>query len=192
MGRSSRILAFLCVAGTAVIWAACGLAQGRLGAGRVPGLLAPGGAVNPGVNPGINRGIMPNVRSNVMPGVHPNVMPNIRPGVNPNVRSGIYDRRRFGLDGFRGRRGRFGYGGGDIDAAGLGLGLGDDFPPFSEGGGYGEGSGGGYGYGPGADPRVEPVDVPACPHPLIISIGRGLRHPAHTRVVYGASPACVR
>lgn len=40
-------------------------------------------------------------------------------------------------------------------------------------------------------PRVIPADEPgSCVRPLIIRIGRGLRHPARTRVVYGAPSAC--
>lgn len=59
-----------------------------------------------------------------------------------------------------------------------------------------------YGPSPGADeadsaPATdEPPDFPEpprpCVRPLIIKIGRGLRHPAKTRVVYGGPPACVR
>lgn len=112
-------------------------------------------------------------RAAIRPGVFPNIRPGIRPGVVGALRTGPGRFGRFG-------RG-FGYSG--FDVAGLGLsaaGLGA--PPLPD-----------EGYGREPRPSFLPAEAAAprpCVKPLIIQVGHGLRHPARTRIVYGARPPC--
>ena len=122
------------------------------------------------------------------------------------ARNGGLAQTRFGQTGFartgwtpgaRGRhRGRFDGGYAGIGADGLGydgLGYGGLVSDGPGSGGFDAAgvalapAGGPAFHDPGGDPFVIRAPTPCLP-PRIIRIGRGLQHPATTRVVYGAPP----
>ena len=56
--------------------------------------------------------------------------------------------------------------------------------------GSGQPGGGPFPAGPNPLPPPFLLPPPPCIHPIIIQVGRGLAHPARTKVIYGARPAC--
>lgn len=172
MCRSSRFLCFLslCFVPALVLgptFAEAGGLSVRMG--------APFAARPFAARPFAARPFMGAPRAIVRPGVFPAIRPGIRPGVVGTLRNGpgrLGRFRRFG-------RG-FGYGG--FDVAGLGLSIAGDLaaPPLPD-----------DGYGPEPRPSFPLAAAPPpCIRPLIIKVGHGLRHPARTRVIYGARPPC--